>query len=157
DRCFGHMLEEVHRFEVTVNQFTGDGVMALFGAPLALEDAPRRAVMAGLAIQRAIASARGERRTPANAHLHGGVAIHTGLVVVGRIGNDLRMEYTAIGDTTNLASRVQTLAAPGTVVVSDATRRLAGPSVETRDLGLQRVKGKSEPVHVFEVIAARAE
>ncbi len=157
DRCFGHMLDEVHRFEGTVNQFTGDGVMALFGAPLALEDAPRRAVMAGLAIQRAIASARDELRTAANVDLQVRIGIHTGLVVVGRIGNDLRMEYTAIGDTTNLASRLQTLAAPGTVVVSDATRRLAGPFVETRDLGLQQVKGKSEPVHVFEVVAARAE
>jgi class 3 adenylate cyclase/tetratricopeptide (TPR) repeat protein len=156
DRCFGHMLEEVHRFEGTVNQFTGDGVMALFGAPLALEDAPRRAVMAALAIQRALATCREELRSTSVVDLQVRIGIHTGLVVVGRIGNDLRMEYTAIGDTTNLASRLQTLAAPGTVVISEATHRLAGPFFETRDMGPQQVKGKSERVRVFEVVAERS-
>jgi class 3 adenylate cyclase/tetratricopeptide (TPR) repeat protein len=156
DRCFGHMLEEVHRFEGTVNQFTGDGVMALFGAPLALEDAPRRAVMSALAIQRALGACREELRATCAIDLRVRIGIHTGLVVVGRIGNDLRMEYTAIGDTTNLASRLQTLAAPGTVVISEATHRLAGPFFETRDLGPQHLKGKSEPVRVFEVVGERS-
>jgi class 3 adenylate cyclase len=156
DRCFGHMLEEVHRFEGTVNQFTGDGVMALFGAPLALEDAPRRACMAALAIQRVLASLREELRSTSSVDLQVRIGIHTGVVVVGRIGNDLRMEYTAIGDTTNLASRLQTLAAPGAIAISEATHRLAGPFFETRDMGPQQVKGKSEPVRVFEVLAERA-
>jgi class 3 adenylate cyclase len=155
DRCFGHMLEEVHRYEGTVNQFTGDGVMALFGAPLALEDAPRRAVLSALAIQRALAGCREELRDACKVDLQVRIGIHTGLVVVGRIGNDLRMEYTAIGDPTNLAARLQTLAAPGTVVVSEATHRLAGAFFETRDLGLHTVKGKREPVRVFEITGER--
>jgi class 3 adenylate cyclase/tetratricopeptide (TPR) repeat protein len=156
DRCFGHMLEEVHRYEGTVNQFTGDGVMALFGAPLALEEAPRRAVMSALAIQRALARCRAELQASAAIDLQVRIGIHTGLVVVGRIGNDLRMEYTAIGDTTNLAARLQTLADPGAVVMSEATYRLAGAFFETRDLGLRTVKGKSEAVRVYEVTAARS-
>jgi class 3 adenylate cyclase len=155
DRCFGHMLEEVHRYEGTVNQFTGDGVMALFGAPLALEDAPRRAVLSGLAIQRVLASCRDELRDTCALDLQVRIGIHTGLVVVGRIGNDLRMEYTAIGDPTNLAARLQALAAPGAVVVSEATHRLTAGFFETHDLGLHGVKGKREPVRVFEVTSER--
>src|SRR6185295_9152575 len=94
DRCFGQMLEAVHRYEGTVIQFTGDGIMALFGAPLALEDAPRRAILAGLGIQRALADCRDELRRSAGVDLQVRVGIHSGLVVVGRIGNDLRMDYT---------------------------------------------------------------
>jgi class 3 adenylate cyclase/tetratricopeptide (TPR) repeat protein len=152
DRCFGQMLEEVHRYEGTVNQFTGDGIMALFGAPLALEDAPRRAVLSALGIQRALARDRAELRDTWRTDLQVRIGIHTGLVVVGRIGNDLRMEYTAIGDTTNLAARLQTIAAPGSIVVSEATHRLAGAFFRSRDLGVHAIKGKSEPVHVFEVL-----
>jgi class 3 adenylate cyclase/tetratricopeptide (TPR) repeat protein len=155
DRCFGHMLEEVHRFEGTVNQFTGDGIMALFGAPVALEDAPRRAIQAALAIQRALAGCREELFATCGISLEVRIGIHTGLVVFGRIGNDLRVEYTAIGDTMNLAARIQTLAPPASVAISDATRRLAGPFFELRDLGTQVVKGRSEPVHVWEVAAER--
>ena len=141
DRCFGHMLEEVHRFEGTVNQFTGDGVMALFGAPHALEDAPRRAITSALDIQRTLQRVREELRESLGLDLQVRIGIHTGLVVVGRIGNDLRMEYTAIGDTTNLAARLQTLAAPGTVAISEATYRLAGDFFDVRDLGAQAVNG----------------
>jgi class 3 adenylate cyclase/tetratricopeptide (TPR) repeat protein len=155
DRCFGHMLDEVHRYEGTVNQFTGDGIMALFGAPLALEDAPRRAVLAALAIQQALAGARQELRETCGVDMQVRIGVHTGLVVVGRIGNDLRMDYTAIGDTTNLAARLEAIAAPGSVVVSDATHRLAGGYFETRDLGFRELKGKAEPVHVHEVLAVR--
>jgi class 3 adenylate cyclase/tetratricopeptide (TPR) repeat protein len=155
DRCFGHMLEEVHRYEGTVNQFTGDGIMALFGAPLALEDAPRRAVQAALAIQQALAGCREELRDICAVDLRVRIGVHTGLVVVGRIGNDLRMDYTAIGDTTNLAARLEAIAQPGSVVVSDATHRLAGAYFETRDLGLHELKGKAEPVRVHEVLAVR--
>ena len=156
DRCFGYMLEEVHRYEGTVNQFTGDGIMALFGAPLALEDAPRRAVLAALSMQRALARCRDEPHGPGHIDLHVRIGIHTGLVVVGRIGNDLRMEYTAIGDTTNLAARLQEVAPPGGVVVSEATHRLTAGFFEARDLGPHSLKGKSEPVRVFQVTAESA-
>jgi class 3 adenylate cyclase len=155
DRCFGQMLEEVHRYEGTVIQFTGDGIMAIFGAPLALEDAPRRAILAALAIQRTIGGAQDRLRTTSCDDLQMRIGIHSGLVVVGRIGNDLRMEYTAIGDTTNLAARLQTLAPPGSIVVSEATHRLAGAYFDTRDLGVHAVKGKREPVRVFEVTGER--
>ncbi|MGH7355600.1 MAG: adenylate/guanylate cyclase domain-containing protein, partial [Candidatus Rokuibacteriota bacterium] len=127
-----------------------------FGAPLALEDAPRRAVTAALAIQRALAACREELRGTCQVDLQVRIGIHTGLVVVGRIGNDLRMEYTAIGDTTNLAARLQELAPPGGVVVSEATQRLTAGFFETRDLGRRTLKGKTELVGVFEVTGERA-
>ncbi len=155
DRCFGHMLDAVHRFEGTVNQFTGDGILALFGAPLALEDAPRRAVQAALAIQRALARGGDDLRAMGGVSLEVRIGIHSGLVVFGRIGNDLRVEYTAIGDTMNVAARLQTLAAPGAVAISDATYRLAGPFFEVRDLGTHVVKGRTDPVHVYEVLGER--
>jgi class 3 adenylate cyclase/tetratricopeptide (TPR) repeat protein len=155
DRCFEILLAQVHRYEGTVNQFTGDGVMALFGAPLALEDAPRRAVMAALGIQRAHEVLRQELLASRGIDLRLRIGINTGLVVVGKIGNDLRMDYTAVGDTTNLAARLQALAAPGAILVSDATHRLVDGFFETRDLGPTPVKGKAEPVGAFEVLAER--
>jgi class 3 adenylate cyclase len=107
DRFFQLVLNEVHRFEGTVNQFLGDGAMALFGAPVALEDAPRRAVSAALAIQRGLAAVGEESASQRRAALALRIGIHSGHVVVGRIGDDLRMDYTAVGDTTNLAARLQ--------------------------------------------------
>lgn len=155
DQAFQLMLEEVHAVEGTINQFTGDGVMALFGAPIALEDAPRRAVAAALAIQRALEPL--DERAQA---LHGErfrmrIGIHTGLVVVGSIGDDLRMDYTAVGDTTNLAARLQTLAAPGAVVVSEATSRLVEGYFDVEPLPPAELKGKAEPVQAYHVTGAR--
>jgi class 3 adenylate cyclase/tetratricopeptide (TPR) repeat protein len=155
DRCFELMLEQVHAFEGTVNQFTGDGVMALFGAPLALEDAPRRAVRAALGIQRALASRREELLASRGVDLRMRIGINSGLVVFGRIGNDLRMETTAVGDTINLASRLQALAAPGAILVSEATHRLVAGFFDSRPTGLLDVKGKSEPVRAYEIVAER--
>ncbi len=155
ERSFALILEQVHRYDGTVNQFTGDGVMALFGAPVALEDAPRRAVMAGLGIQRALGTLREDLLAERGIDFRMRVGINSGLVVVGRIGNDLRMEYTAVGDTINLAERLQSAATPGSVVVSEATHRLVAGFFETRDLGTIAVKGKADPVRAFEVIAER--
>jgi class 3 adenylate cyclase len=155
DCCFGLISAEVHRFEGTINQYTGDGVMALFGAPIAYEDSPRRAVHAALGMQRAIQDFSRELQMQRGFSIQMLIGINTGLVVVGKIGDDLRMDYTAVGDTTNLAARLQQLAQPGTVLVSEVTHRLVAGFFETRDLGEHAVKGHSEPVRVYEVLQAR--
>ncbi len=154
DRCFELITAEVHRFEGTINQYTGDGVMALFGAPIAHEDSPRRAVHAALGIQRAIRDYSKELQAQRGLTLQMRIGINTGPVVVGRIGDDLRMDYTAVGDTTNLAARLQQMARPGSVLVSEATRKLITGFFETLDLGEVPVKGHA-PVRAFEVLRAR--
>jgi class 3 adenylate cyclase/tetratricopeptide (TPR) repeat protein len=154
DRCFEIITAEVHRFEGTVNQYTGDGVMALFGAPIAHEDSPRRAVHAALGIQRALGEFGRELQTERGLNLRMRIGINTGPVVVGRIGDDLRMDYTAVGDTTNLAARMQQIARPGSVLVADAAHRLLGEYFETLDLGEVEVKGH-RPVRAWEIVRAR--
>ena len=124
DRCFELITSAVHRFEGTINQYTGDGVMALFGAPIAHEDGPRRAVHAALAIQEALRDFSKEMEAQRGFDLQMRIGLNTGLVVVGKIGDDLRMDYTAVGDTTNVAARMQQLARPGSVVASEATHKL---------------------------------
>ena len=156
DRCFGAILPEVHRYEGTINQFTGDGVMALFGAPLALEDAPRRAVLAALAIQRALEPLHAEVLARHGFGFQMRVGIHAGVVVVGKIGDDLRMDYTAVGDTTNLASRIQQLASPGSVLISETVGRLVSGFFDLTDLGELKIRGRSERVRAFEVVSERA-
>jgi class 3 adenylate cyclase/tetratricopeptide (TPR) repeat protein len=154
NRCFDLIAAEVHRFEGTINQYTGDGVMALFGAPIAHEDSPRRAVHAALGIQRALRDLSRELKAERGITIQMRVGLHTGPVVVGRIGDDLRMDYTAVGDTTNLAARMQQLARPGSVLVSETTQNLVAGFFETLDLGELRVKGHS-PVRGFEVLRPR--
>jgi class 3 adenylate cyclase/tetratricopeptide (TPR) repeat protein len=154
DHCFEHMTAEVHRFEGTINQYTGDGVMALFGAPIAHEDSPRRAVHAALGIQRALQEYSQELQAQRGLTIQMRIGINTGLVVVGKIGDDLRMDYTAMGDTTNLAARLQQLARPRSVVISEATYRLVSGFFEILDLGQVPVKGHA-PVHTFEVLRPR--
>ena len=134
DRCFELITAEVHRFEGTINQYTGDGVMALFGAPVAHEDSPRRAVHAALGLQRALRAYSEELQAQRGLALQMRIGLNTGLVVVGKIGDDLRMDYTAVGDTTNLAARLQQMARPGSVLVSEATHRAVGGFFETLDL-----------------------
>src|SRR5215510_1376551 len=135
NRCFEGITAEVHRFEGTINQYTGDGVMALFGAPIAHEDSPRRAVHAALGIQRAIRDIAQALQAERGLTLQLRIGINTGLVVVGKIGDDLRMDYTAVGDTTNLAARLQQMAKPGSVLISAATQQHVAGFFETRDLG----------------------
>jgi class 3 adenylate cyclase/tetratricopeptide (TPR) repeat protein len=154
DHCFEIITAEVHRFEGTVNQYTGDGVMALFGAPIAHEDGPRRAIHAALGIQRAVHDYARELQAQRGQGLQMRIGLNTGPVVVGRIGDDLRMDYTAVGDTTNLAARMQQIARPGSVVVSEATHKLVGGFFETLELGEVQVKGRA-PIHAFEVLRAR--
>ena len=145
-------FREIYRLEGIVNQLAGDGMMALFGAPLAHEDAPERAVEAALAIRDALSTLNQRLLAERGLALCARIGIHTGPVVVGTVGNDFKMDYTAIGDTTNLASRLESLAEPGTVLVSDATERLVRGLFEMCPVGPFEVKGKREAVTAFEVL-----
>jgi class 3 adenylate cyclase/tetratricopeptide (TPR) repeat protein len=151
DRCLQLLTEQVRRYDGAVTQFLGDGLMALFGAPIAHENAPERAVRAGLGMQAAIARFAEELARTRGLAVRLRVGIHTGPVVVGRIGDDLRMDYTAIGDTTNLAARLQAAAAPGRVLVSARTARLVGGRFATRAVGPLVLKGKARPVAAHEI------
>ncbi|MEK7387415.1 MAG: adenylate/guanylate cyclase domain-containing protein, partial [candidate division NC10 bacterium] len=156
NRAFELMLAEIHRYEGTVNQFLGDGLMALFGAPIAHEDHAQRAAHAALGLQQALSRYRDELLAGRSIDFRLRLGLNTGLVVVGAIGDNLRMDYTAVGDTTNTAARMQQLAEPGRIVVAEATQRLIAPYFETRALGAIPVKGKSQPVAAYELAGARA-
>src|SRR5256886_10589024 len=154
NHAFEVMLAEIHRYEGTVNQFLGDGLMALFGAPIAHEDHAQRAAHAALAMQQALSRDRGELERTRGIDFRVRMGLNTGLVVVGAIGDNLRMDYTAVGDTTNTAARMQQLAPPGGIVVAEATQKLIAPYFETRALGAVPVKGKSQPVAAWELVGA---
>jgi class 3 adenylate cyclase/tetratricopeptide (TPR) repeat protein len=145
-------LAEVHRNEGTINQFLGDGFMALFGAPLAHEDDARRAVTAAVAIRRALRDRSSYTGLGPGAELAVRIGMNTGLVMVGSIGDNLRMDYTAVGDTTNVAARLQQAAAPGEVVIAEATARLVRSDVRLTAAGALSVKGKSDPVIAYKVL-----
>jgi class 3 adenylate cyclase len=147
-------MDAVHRFEGTVNQFLGDGFMALFGAPLSYEDHARRAILAAFAIRKAIAPDL--QFQASDIRLRTRIGLNSGAVVVGRIGDNLRMGYTAIGDTTNVAVRIQGLAEPGTILVSDAGVRTTAEYVEYQPIGLRVLKGKSEPIVLHRAVRERA-
>jgi class 3 adenylate cyclase/tetratricopeptide (TPR) repeat protein len=155
-RAFELMLAEVHRHEGTVNQFLGDGIMALFGAPIAHEDHAQRAVHAALGIQRTLESYWNELERRRGIAFRVRQGLNTGLVVVGSIGSDLRMDYTAVGDTTNVAARMMQTADAGRIVIAEATHRLVGDYFHTRPLGALRLRGKAEQVHAWEVISRRS-
>jgi class 3 adenylate cyclase/pimeloyl-ACP methyl ester carboxylesterase len=155
DRAFELMLAEVHRYEGTVNQFLGDGLMALFGAPIAHEDHPVRAVHAALGIQRSLARYREQLEANREINFQVRMGLNTGAVVVGKIGDNLRMDYTAVGNTTNVAARLLALAEPGRVLISEETAKAASPYFVLRPLDPVMVKGKARPVAAFQVEAAR--
>jgi class 3 adenylate cyclase/tetratricopeptide (TPR) repeat protein len=153
--AFELMMTEVHRYEGTVNQFLGDGIMALFGAPIAHEDHAQRAVHAALGISRQMERYRDELHRERGIVFQVRQGVNTGLVVVGSIGSDLRMDYTAVGDTTNVANRLQQAADPGRVLISETTHRLVEGYFHARPLGGLSMKGKTEAVAAWEVIGAR--
>ncbi len=155
DRVLRLMADAVHRYEGTVNQFLGDGLMALFGAPVALEDHAFRAVQAALAIRETISGYSEQLKRERGVELQLRLGLNTGLVVVGRIGDDLRMDYTAVGDTTHLAARMQALAEPGTILLTEATHRLVEGYIRSEALGPIQVKGRSEPVSAYKVTGRR--
>ncbi len=146
---------EVHRLEGTINQFLGDGFMALFGAPVAHEDHVRRALLAASGIRQKLLQAEvaGDH---ALSDVRVRMGVNTGAVVVGKIGDNLRMDYTAVGDTTNLAARLQGLAQPGLVYVSEPVSSAGQAYFDFRALGERAIKGISDPVPVYELGRARA-
>ncbi|MGE5259147.1 MAG: ATP-binding protein [Hyphomicrobiales bacterium] len=155
DRVYDLLMHQVHKYEGTVNEMTGDGVMALFGAPIALEDAPQRAMRAALSIHREMAQFNAKIQ-PSKEPLppfRMRVGIHTGPVVVGVLGNDLRVEFKAVGDTVNLAARMEGLAEPGTTYATEEAFRLTEGFFRFEALGEKIVKGKAEPVKVYRLIA----
>lgn len=149
DRFFGLLAQAVHRYEGTINQYTGDGVMALFGAPVAHEDHAQRACLAALDMQAAVRVFADELRLQRGLNLSLRVGLNTGEVIVGRIGDDLRMDYTAQGVTVNLAARLEQICEPGQVYLSRATAALVGDELTLRSLGATRVNGLDQAVEVF--------
>ena len=154
DPVLERMMEAVHRYEGTVNQVMGDGIMALFGAPLAHEDHAVRACYAALRMQESVKRYAKEVRRSHAAVVKIRVGLNSGEVVVRAIGSDLRMDYTAVGQTTHLAARMEQIADPGAIVITPDTLALAEGYVEVKSLGPVPVKGLAHAVEVYEVTAA---
>jgi class 3 adenylate cyclase/tetratricopeptide (TPR) repeat protein len=154
DPVLERMMASVHRYEGTVNQVLGDGIMALFGAPVAHEDHAVRACYAALAMQEAIRRYTEELRRTHGIEVQIRVGLNSGVVVVRSIGNDLHMDYSAIGQATHLAARMEQLATPGSIRLTAETLRLAEGLVQVKPLGPIPVKGLSHPVEVFELSGA---
>ena len=154
DPVLERMMAAVHRYEGTVNQIIGDGIMALFGAPLTHEDHALRACYAALAMQDAIRRYGEEVRGSHGVEIQIRVGLNSGSVVVRTIANDLHMDYSAIGETTHLAARMEQLAPPGSIRLTVTTLRLVEGFVRVMALGPMPVKGLAEPVEVFELVGA---
>jgi class 3 adenylate cyclase len=156
DPVLERMMEAVHRYEGTVNQVMGDGIMALFGAPLAHEDHAVRACYAALRLQEAVKAYADDVRRAEGLFVHIRVGLNSGEVVVRSIGSDLRMDYSAVGQTTHLAARMEQLAAPGSILLAPATLQLAEGYVQVKALGPMAVKGVAEPVEAYELLGVGA-
>ena len=152
DGCFKILMDEIHKYEGTINQFTGDGIMALFGAPVAHEDHAQRACYAALSVQKSILEYSDKINKDLGIDFKMRIGINSGLVVVGAIGDDLRMDYTAMGDTTNLASRLENSAAPGSIMVSENTFKLTSDFFEFKLLDRLQLKGKEKPQQAYELV-----
>lgn len=151
--AFEVLIEPIYRYEGTLARLMGDAILAFFGAPIAHEDDPVRAALAALAIQAGMPEYAAQVEKKYNAKgFSVRVGINTGLVVVGEVGSDLRVEYTAMGDAINVASRLENAAAPGTIVVSENTARLIRHAFDLESLGGLELKGKAEPVQAYRVI-----
>ncbi len=154
--AFEHMIRPIYTYEGTVARLMGDAILAFFGAPIAHEDDPERAVMAGLEIVSGIKPYCEQIQKRFGIDVDVRVGINTGMVVVGTVGSDLRMEYTAMGDAINLAARMEQTAQPGTVQIAQDTYKLVAPLFQAEALGGISVKGKDEPVQAYRVIARKA-
>ena len=156
DPVLERMMEAVHRYEGTVNQVMGDGIMALFGAPLAHEDHAVRACYAALRMQDSVARYAEDLRRRHGADVQIRIGLNSGEVVVRSIGSDLHMDYTAVGQTTHLAARMEQLARPGVTLMTEMTLRAVEGYVQVRSLGPTPIKGLTEAVPIYELIAAGA-
>jgi class 3 adenylate cyclase len=154
DGCFKILMDEIHKYEGTINQFTGDGVMALFGAPLSHEDHAQRACYAALSIQKTLKNYSDKIKQDYDFDFKMRIGLNSGTVVVASIGDDLRMDYTAVGDTTNLAARMESKAEPGRILLSGATHKLVKDFFEFYPLGKVEVKGKEQSQEAYELIKA---
>jgi class 3 adenylate cyclase/tetratricopeptide (TPR) repeat protein len=154
DEVYEILIHKVHDYEGTVNEMTGDGIVALFGAPIALEDAPQRAIRSSYAIHIEMAkfSDRLKQEKEMTSALKMRIGVHTGPVVVGSVGSDLRVEFKAVGDTVNLASRMENMAQPGTTYVTEETFKLTEGFFQFEALGDRKVKGKQESIKTYQVI-----
>lgn len=155
--AFANMIKPVYQYEGTIARLMGDALLAFFGAPIAHEDDPRRAVLAGLDIVQAIKPYREKIRERYGVDFDVRVGINTGLVVVGAVGSDLRMEYSALGDAINLAARMEQTAEPGSVRIAHDTYKLVKNLFEFKSLGGVEVKGKSEPVLAYQALSRKFE
>ncbi len=156
NEAFDHMSKAVFRYEGTIAQLQGDAMLAFFGAPIAHEDDPDRAVHAALEMIVAIEEFSRQLRATHGLDFRIRAGINSGPVVVGNVGSDLRYEYTALGDAMNVAARMQAAAEPGTVLITASTHRLVADAFDVEDLGEIVVKGKTEPVHAYRVLAPKA-
>ncbi len=154
--AFDYMIRPVYEYEGLVARLMGDSILAFFGAPIAHEDDPQRAVLAGLDIVQGIQVYREQVKQDWDWDFDVRIGINTGMVVVGAVGSDLRMEYTALGDAINVAARMEQTAEPGTVQIAEATYRQIAPLFNVRDLGGVEMKGKAEAVPAFRVISCKA-
>jgi class 3 adenylate cyclase/tetratricopeptide (TPR) repeat protein len=154
DPALHAMMDAVHRYEGTVNQVLGDGIMAIFGAPIAHEDHAARACYAALAMQAALRDYAEEVRCAHGVALQGRIGLNSGEVVVRTIHNDLHMDYSAVGQTTHLAARMEQLASPDTILLTTATARLVAGLVRVKAWGPVPIKGLVEPVEVCELLGA---
>ena len=155
--AFRLLIEPVYRYEGTLARLMGDAILAFFGAPIAHEDDSQRAVLAGLDILTGIAPYRKQVLDRWGLDFNVRIGINTGLVVVGEVGSDLRVEYTALGDAVNLAARMEETAEPGTVHISEHTQRLVAPVFDLEHRGRLAVRGKDETVDAYRVIARKSE
>jgi class 3 adenylate cyclase/tetratricopeptide (TPR) repeat protein len=155
DQVYEILIHKVHDFEGTVNELTGDGIMALFGAPIALEDSPQRAIRSSLSIHREIVKFNNELKNGRDniPPIQMRIGVHSGPVVVGTLGNDLRVEFKAVGDTVNIASRMEGLAEPGTTYITGDTFELTEGLFRVEALGERKIRGKEKPVQIYRVIA----
>src|SRR5262249_17291717 len=154
DPVLERMMEAVHRYEGTVNQVMGDGIMALFGAPVAHEDHAARACYAALAMQEAIRRYADRVLRTSGVEVQIRVGLSSGEVVVRAIRNDLHMDYSAIGQTTHLAARMDHIAAPGSILLMGETLRLSERLIQVKSLNYLQIKGLAQPIEIFELVGA---